>query len=58
MTREVRFREAALTDLFDLYAYIADASGRLRAGSYIDRIEAACRSLGDFPERGTRREDL
>ncbi|MBA2262749.1 MAG: type II toxin-antitoxin system RelE/ParE family toxin, partial [Solirubrobacterales bacterium] len=26
--------------------------------AYLDRIEACCLGLGDFPERGTRRDDL
>ena len=58
MAVKVRFRKAALTDLLDLYAYIAERSGRERASTYIDRIEAACMALADFPERGTRRDDL
>lgn len=58
MAVKVRFRQAALTDLFELYAYIAEQSGRERAAAYIDRIEAACQGLADFPERGTRRDDL
>ena len=28
------------------------------AGRYIDRIEAACLALADFPERGMRRDDI
>jgi toxin ParE1/3/4 len=55
---EVRFRPGARTDLFDLYTYIAAQSGRERAGSYIERIEAACMRLTHFPARGTRRDDL
>ena len=58
MAVEVRFRPGARTDLFDLYTYIAAQSGRERAGSYIERIEAACMRLTHFPERGTRRDDL
>ena len=58
MTAEVVFREAAQTDLFELYRYIADQVGRARAGAYIDRIEAACLQLAEFPERGTRRDEL
>lgn len=58
MAVKVRFREAAETDLFNLYRYMSEESGRARAGAYIDRIEAACLRLGDFPERGTRRDHL
>lgn len=58
MTAEVVFCEAAQTDLFELYRSIADQAGRARAGADIDRIEAACLQLPEFPERGTRRDDL
>lgn len=54
----VRFRPAAEADLFNLYGYVAERSGRARAGAYIDRVEAACLGLADFSERGTRRDDL
>jgi toxin ParE1/3/4 len=55
---EVSFRPQAEADLFDLYRYIAEESGRAVAGAYIDRIESACLALETFPERGTRRDDL
>ena len=58
MAFRVRFREAAQTDLINLYTYIAKKSGRTRAGAYIDRIEAACKHLAHFPERGNRRDDI
>jgi toxin ParE1/3/4 len=47
-----------LTDLLDLYDYIAERGGMDRALHYIDRIEACCRSLATFPSRGARREDI
>jgi toxin ParE1/3/4 len=55
---EVSFRPLAEADLFGLYRYIAGESGRAVAGAYIDRIEAACLALENFPERGTRRDDI
>jgi toxin ParE1/3/4 len=55
---EVFFRPQAEADLLALYRYIAEASGLVNAGSYIDRIEVACMSVGTFPNRGTRRDDL
>ena len=58
MAAEIRFRPLAVRDLFDLYDFIAAQSGRQRAGDYIGRIEAACFQLKDFPERGTKRDDL
>jgi toxin ParE1/3/4 len=58
VTREVIFAPEALTDLFELYDYIAAASGAGRARDYTDRIVATCRNLTTFPERGTHRDDL
>jgi len=55
---EVYFRPAAEADLVGLYEYIAEAAGTRTAAAYIDRIEAACMALADFPERGTRRDDI
>jgi toxin ParE1/3/4 len=55
---EVYFRPEAEADLVGLYDHIADASGTRIAAGYIDRIEAACMALADFPERGTRRDDI
>lgn len=58
MAREVIFAPEALTDLFELYDYIATASGAERARNYTDRIVATSRNLVTFPERGTARDDL
>ena len=58
MALKVFFRPQAEADLLALYRYIAEASGMVNAGNYIDRIEVACMSLGTFPNRGTRRDDL
>jgi toxin ParE1/3/4 len=55
---EIVFRPRAEADLFALYRYIAEKSGRAVAGAYIDRIEAACLALETFPRRGTRRGDI
>lgn len=55
---EVSFRPAAEADLFDLYRDIAKEAGIDVAGRYVDRIEAACRALETFPERGARRDDI
>jgi len=48
----------AEADLFALHRFIAEEAGLEVAGAYIDRIEAACLALADFPERGTRRDDI
>lgn len=58
MTRRVAFSPEAQDDLRRLYLYIADRSGAPRAIAYLDRIEVCCLGLSDFPERGTRRDDL
>jgi len=58
VVRKVVFRPAAKADLKHLYDYIAQQAGRAIAGRFIDRIEAACMALQDFPERGTVRKEL
>jgi toxin ParE1/3/4 len=55
---KVLFRPQAEADLLALYRYIAEASGLAIAGNYIDRIETACMSLAEFPNRGAKRDDL
>lgn len=57
-THRVAFRPTARDDLTELYDYIADHDGLSLAGGYIDRIEAACLALQDFPLRGARRDDI
>jgi toxin ParE1/3/4 len=57
-TFEVFIGPEAEADLFEIYAYIAERSGRLRAGEYVERIEEFCLNLGTFPEQGTKRDDL
>lgn len=58
MAHKVYFRPQAEADLFALYEYIAGKAGATIAGNYIGRIEAACLSLENFPERGRRRDDI
>jgi toxin ParE1/3/4 len=55
---KISFRPLAEADLLGLYNYIARESGSDVAGTYIDRIEAACLALQRFPKRGTRRDDI
>ena len=50
---KISFRPLAEADLLGLYNYIARESGSDVAGTYIDRIEAACLALQRFPKRGT-----
>jgi plasmid stabilization system protein ParE len=44
--------------LANLYAFIADQSGEVRAEKYVDGIVADCLSLSMFPERGIKRDDI
>jgi toxin ParE1/3/4 len=55
--RRLVFRATARTDLKNIYDYIEERSPR-NAARYVDRIESYCVRLADFPERGTRRDDL
>lgn len=55
---ELGFRPQAEADLLELYRYIAEESGRVVAGAYIERIEAACMALESFPDRGMRLDDI
>jgi plasmid stabilization system protein ParE len=57
-TRRVIFSPEALADLLALYDYIADEAGAGVALGYVERIEAHCRRLDAFPERGTVRSDI
>ena len=55
---EIVFRPQAEADLFELYRRVAVDAGHEVAGSYIDRIEAACLALETFPKRGRARDDI
>jgi toxin ParE1/3/4 len=58
MAHKVTFRPQAEADLMALYDYIAAEAGLSVAGGYLDRIEAACMALAEFPARGTPRDDI
>ena len=58
MAYEVVFRRRAEARLNELYDYIASHSSPVIAIGYIRRIRMACMALANFPERGTRRDDL
>ncbi len=58
MARSVRFHPAARAQLFDLYDYIANEAGSARARGYLDRLEASCLRLADFPAMGRVADDL
>lgn len=58
MTLSVRLLDDAQDDLVTLGVWIVARSDRETARSYLDRIEAACGRLLDFPDRGSPREEL
>lgn len=58
VARKVVLRPAAVRDLDRLYDYIAERSGAAVAIGYIRRIRQHCAALADFPERGSRRDEL
>jgi toxin ParE1/3/4 len=57
LRHRVIIRPAAVADLRALYDYIEQNSPSA-AARYVERIEDFCMKLSDFPERGTRRDDL
>ena len=57
MRRNVVFSESATDDLISIYDHVAEADAN-RALAYVERIRSYCSGLADFPERGTRREDI
>ncbi|HEY2661104.1 MAG TPA: type II toxin-antitoxin system RelE/ParE family toxin [Caulobacteraceae bacterium] len=58
MTHNVIFAPEARDDLRKLYLFIAERAGDARALAYVGRTGAYCRGFTDFPERGTRQDDL
>lgn len=58
MTPSVRLSDDAEDDLFNLGVWIASRADRQTARDYLGRIEAACRRLASFPDRGSPREEL
>ena len=55
----VVFRPDAETDLFDIYQYIAKASGNINlAFEFTERLRNTCMKLEHFPERGTKRDEI
>ena len=57
--RKIVFRPAAESDLASLYDYIRNQSGAPETAiGYIRRIRAFCEGLAEFPERGTKRDDI
>jgi toxin ParE1/3/4 len=57
LTRRVILLERALADIEAIHDFI-ERDSPANARRFVQRVEAFCLSLGDFPERGTKREDL
>jgi toxin ParE1/3/4 len=55
---EVRLSQLAQRDLLDIWFRIAADKGPDTADHWIDRIEARCRQLAEFPESGPPRSDI
>jgi toxin ParE1/3/4 len=58
VTHRVVFSEQAWRDANEIYHWIATRADPQTAEAYIGRIIDFCDSLGDFPNRGTPRDDL
>ena len=58
MKFRVVFSPEARADLLELYDYIADRAGESRALAFVASIERHCLGFTNFPERGTRRDDI
>ncbi len=58
MAHRVVIRPRAREHLIAIYRYIAAQAGPEIAATYLERIENACLSLAEFPERGTLRPEL
>jgi toxin ParE1/3/4 len=55
---KLRFRPRAKQDLQRIYLFIADFAGPTSARAIVTAIEARCRTLLDYPHRGTPNPDL
>jgi len=58
-TYTVYFMPDAVTDLENIYEYIAEQSGfPERAWAYMEKLKLKCQELDTFPIRGQQRNDL
>ena len=57
--KRIVFRPEAEADLFELYRYIARASGSIEvAFNFTERLHTACFALAEISERGALRNDV
>ena len=55
----VGYLDSAIEDLKAIYTYLRSRNVSVAtARGYVARIRGACRSIGNAPEGGTRRDDL
>lgn len=58
MQYKIVFAETAARDLSQIFEYIAEQSSTERALAYLSRLQESIYSLKQFPERGTKRDDV
>jgi toxin ParE1/3/4 len=58
VARELVYRPAAERDLDAIDDWITARAGPHTARSYVTRLQATCRGLTDFSDRGTPHDDL
>lgn len=58
MSRKLVIRQTALTDLKNIYDYIAERAGDGVADDYVTSIETATAKLIDYPDIGTPQYQL
>jgi len=58
MSHGVLFSPEAEEQLAALYLYIAAASSPAIAARYTEAVVGYCESLSEFPQRGTKRDDV
>jgi toxin ParE1/3/4 len=56
--REIVYSPEAHDDLSRLYDFIDRRAGPQAAMAYTERITSYCEKFANFPQRGTRRDDL
>jgi toxin ParE1/3/4 len=56
---EVTYREAANTDILDIYRWVYEVSlDPVTADRFVGRLIGACERIGDIPHGGRPRDDL
>ena len=58
MSYQVVYSPRAADDLPNIFDWISTAASDSIALGFVERIETYCRGFGDFPHRGTKRDDL